>query len=97
MLIARVIGNLVSTVKTKSHASLKMLALRQINLKGELEGRTFLAVDAGQAGVGDLVLVCLEGNSIRQLLGIKDAAINAAIIGIIDFIETKEGMIQLNS
>lgn len=96
MLIARVIGNLVSTIKTESHAGLKMLALRQINLKGELEGRTFLAVDNGQAGVGDLCLICVEGNSIRQVIGRKDAAINAAVLGIIDFIETKEGTIELN-
>lgn len=74
-----------------------MLALRQINLKGKLEGKTFLAVDSGQAGIGDLCLVCLEGNSIQQLLDRKNSVINAAIIGIIDFIETKEGTIQLNS
>ncbi|MHA2232849.1 MAG: EutN/CcmL family microcompartment protein [Candidatus Hodarchaeales archaeon] len=96
MLIARVVGNLVSTVKTESHSSIKMLALRQINLKGELEGRTFLAVDNGQAGVGDLCLICVEGNSIRQVLDRKDAAINAAVLGIIDFIETNEGTIELN-
>ncbi len=96
MLIAQVIGNLVSTVKTESHASLKMLALRQVNLKGKLEGSTFLAVDSGQAGVGDLCLICVEGGSIQQILNRKNTAINAAVIGIIDFIETKEGTIHLN-
>lgn len=96
MLIAKVTGNLVSTIKTKSHQDLKILALRQVNLKGELEGKTFLAVDSGQAGIGDLCLICVEGNSIRQVLGRKDAAINAVVIGIIDFVETEEGRIELH-
>jgi microcompartment protein CcmK/EutM len=41
-----------------------------------------------QAGIGDYVLVMEEGNGARQITGRKDGAIDAVIVGIIDYIES---------
>ena len=47
-----------------------------------IEGR--VAVDSGQAGVGDTVLGLDEGNGARQVVGVDPAPIRTVIVGIID-------------
>ena len=56
-------------------------------------GKTLIAADRVQAGVGDKVLVMSEGNGCRQLWGVtEDAllAIRSAIVGIIDEVHITE-------
>ncbi|MEM3341992.1 MAG: EutN/CcmL family microcompartment protein [Thermoplasmata archaeon] len=90
MLIARVIGNVVATIKTPSHDKQKLMVVEPLNPDGTPQGGSLIAVDAGQAGIGDYVLVMTEGNSNRQLVNRKDGAIDAVIVGVIDYIE-REG------
>ncbi len=91
MIIGKVIGNLVATVKTHSHEGLKCLAVEPIDLDGNSMGPSILAMDIAQAGIGDTVLVCREGNSNRELTNKPDGAIDAVIIGVIDYIDTPKG------
>lgn len=89
MILARVIGTLVATIKTESHENFKILVVRPIDLQGEFVGESFIALDSAQAGVGDCVLIIQEGNSIRSIMGNENGAVDALIVGIVDFIKTK--------
>ncbi len=86
MFIAKIIGNTWATQKSESLEGLKMLLIRQLNpLTGELFGKTMMAVDSQTgAGLGDTVLIVDEGGSARQSLGLNNAPIRTAVIGIVD-------------
>ena len=51
-----------------------------------------LAIDGVGAGIGERVLVVVEGKSAGQVLGQKSATIDAAIVGIIDEIDLFEAL-----
>ena len=86
MILGKVVGTVVSTIKHPSYAGRKLLLVRPLHLRDEKPEEDFIAVDAAQAGIGDTVLVCQEGNSTRQVIGVPNAPIRSSIIGIIDSI-----------
>ncbi len=86
MLIARVIGTTVSTIKDEKLTGRKLLILRQTDERGELFGKPYVAVDTIDAGVGDLVLTA-AGSSARQTTVTKDCPVDAVIMAIIDSLQ----------
>ena len=85
MILAKIIGNVVSTVKEKGYDSRKILVVQPVNPSGQLKGPSFLAVDTVQAGMGDTVLVLEEGGSARMILEEPETfTIKAVIAGIVD-------------
>jgi microcompartment protein CcmK/EutM len=86
MLIARVVGTTVSTIKDEKLAGRKLLVLRQTDEKGLLMGKPYVAVDTVDAGAGDLVLTC-SGSSARQTTITKDTPVDAVIMSVIDSLE----------
>ena len=58
MLIARVIGTTISTIKDEKLVGRKLLIVRQTDEHGTPAGKPFVAVDTVDAGMGDLVLTC---------------------------------------
>lgn len=85
MIIAKVIGNVVGTVMDPGYESKKILVVQPVDPKGNKKGKSFLAIDAVQAGEGDLVLVLEEGNSARAIINEPDSlTVKAVIAGIID-------------
>ncbi|MFX0122161.1 MAG: EutN/CcmL family microcompartment protein [Candidatus Hodarchaeota archaeon] len=89
MILARVIGTLVATIKTESHENYKILVVRPVDLDGNFIGDSLIALDSAQAGVGDCVLIIQEGNSIRSIMNDDKGAVDALVVGIVDFIKTK--------
>jgi microcompartment protein CcmK/EutM len=49
-----------------------------------------MAIDSVGAGIGERVLVVIEGKAAGQALGRKAAAVDAAIIGIVDAVNWHE-------
>ena len=88
MQIARVVGTVVATQKNRKLEGAKLLLVQPLTLEGEPRGTTLLAIDSVGAGVGERVLVVIEGKAAGQALGRKAAAVDAAIVGIIDAVET---------
>jgi microcompartment protein CcmK/EutM len=86
--IARVTGQVVSTVKDERFTGFKLLVVQPVDEAARPVDRSLVAVDAAQAGVGDYVLVVQEGKSARQLMGVADAPCEAIIVGIIDHLTT---------
>jgi len=88
MLIAKVIGTTVSTIKDEKLVAKKLLIVRQTDEAGNPAGKPFVAVDTVDAGVGDLVLTC-AGSSARQTNITKDTPVDAVIMAIIDTLEVE--------
>ena len=88
MILGRVLGPVISTVKHASYAGLKLLLVQPVDEGGAPLGKSLLAVDRVlSAGEGDLVLVLREGTGVRQLFGLPKEAklpIEACIVGIVD-------------
>jgi ethanolamine utilization protein EutN len=84
MLIARVIGTLVATQKHEKLHGAKLLLVQPLTLEDEPRGPALLAIDSVGAGVGEKVLVVIEGRAAGEALGRKAAPVDTAIIGIID-------------
>jgi microcompartment protein CcmK/EutM len=85
MILAKVTGNVVSTIKAPGYESRKILIVQSINPDGKSNGKSFLAVDTVQAGTGDTVLILEEGGSARLILGEPDTfTVKAVIAGIVD-------------
>jgi microcompartment protein CcmK/EutM len=83
MLLAKVVGTLVSTRKDPKLDGLKFLVLRQVNPETLQEGGYVVANDAVGCGVGELVLYA-SGSSARQTEVTKDRPCDAVIMAIVD-------------
>jgi microcompartment protein CcmK/EutM len=84
MILARVEGEVVATIKHDSLQHRKLLLLDRIDPAGKPLGGYLVAVDSVGAGVGQTVLVIDEGNSARQVVNDSSAPIRSIIIGIVD-------------
>ena len=87
MLIGRVIGEVVATQKHASHEGQKLLLVQPLELDGANKGDAVVAVDAVDAGVGDRVLLIIEGFSAMTSVGRPNSPIDIAVIGVIDAVE----------
>jgi microcompartment protein CcmK/EutM len=83
MLVAKVIGSAVASIKLDALQSSKLLLVCQADLAGNPAGDPFLAVDLVGAGEGELVMVN-QGSSARMASGGDRSPADAAIIGILD-------------
>jgi ethanolamine utilization protein EutN len=88
--ICRVVGNVVSTQKNRKLEGAKLMLVQPLGLDDAPRGGTLIAIDSVGAGVGEKVLVVIEGKAAGQALGKKAAAVDAAIVGVIDAVEIGE-------
>ena len=87
MVLGKVTGTIVSTQKVKELENLKLLQVRPVDPSGEFTGKTVVAVDTVQAGVGDTVLIIDEGGSAGTILGMSSQPIRTVIAAIVDNID----------
>ena len=91
MILAKVLGNVVATQKNHRYDNARMMLCESITPEGEGTGYTVLALDAVDAGVGDTVLIVQEGwSASTTATGKAGAAIDSAIIGVVDRIDLLE-------
>src|ERR1051326_3945845 len=92
MFLARVEGSVVATKKDPSMDGRKLLLLRPQLVDDKEPTRfrpglnTIVAVDSVGAGIGELVMFC-QGSSARLAPTLKDAPVDAVIIGIVDVVD----------
>ena len=95
MLLAKVLGNVVATQKNVRYENASVMLCQQITPQGEETGSTILALNAVDAGVGDKVLIVQEGwSASTAATGKPGAAIDSAIVGVIDFIDLLEDEVK---
>lgn len=83
MQLARVIGNLVSTVKNEALESRKFLIVQTLDADLQPKGKPLVALDAVGAGVGELVFWC-RGKEASFPFKRDDTPTDCTIIGIVD-------------
>jgi microcompartment protein CcmK/EutM len=86
MIIARILGTVVSTQKDERLQGKKLLIVKPINLDGTDQSGYLFAVDTVGAGFHEKVIV-VGGSSARMAEGNKDCPVDSAIIGVIDTID----------
>lgn len=90
MQIGRVLGTLVSTQKHHTLHGAKLLLVQPLTLDDEPRGAALLAIDSVGAGVGEKVLLVIEGRAAGEALRRRAAPVDAAIIGIIDRVDVDD-------
>jgi len=91
MILARVIGNIVATHKNERYEGGRILLVRPIELDGSDSGPDLLALDCVDAGEGDTVIIVREGwAASTAATGQAGAAIDSAVVGVVDTVEYAE-------
>jgi microcompartment protein CcmK/EutM len=81
--LARVIGEVVSTIKDQNLVGSKLLVLQPIAASGEPAGRTLVALDSVGAGVGEHVFF-VRGREAAFPFYPAEPPTDASIVGIVD-------------
>jgi microcompartment protein CcmK/EutM len=93
--IARVVGNVVSTIKDQKFHGHKLMIVEFIDLNGKpIESRQ-IAFDAADAGVGDIVLVNVDGGATKILLLDDELIADWTICGVLDHYSVDGEMIRI--
>jgi microcompartment protein CcmK/EutM len=90
MFLARVIGDVVSTIEHETLRGRKLLVIERLTERGEPTGDSQLAVDSVDAGEGDIVLVLDEGGSAGLVTGLDNPPIRTVIVGVVDSIDIED-------
>ena len=84
MMLARVIGSVVCTIKYPALEGYKLLLIQPISKEGEPRGRPLVAVDAVGAGYRETVYWCRGREAALAFKG--EVPTEASIVGIVDSI-----------
>ena len=84
MKIAKVVGNLVSTVKDECFQGYKLMIIEYLNPDGTVDGKRQIAIDVAHAGIGDIVLVNIDGGAANMFTNDKELIVDLTICGVLD-------------
>ena len=87
MMLARVVGPLVATQKHRKFEGSKLLLVQPLGENDTPRGPVLLAVDTVGAGVHEKVLLVLDGKAAGDAMQKKAAPVDAAIVGIVDYVD----------
>jgi microcompartment protein CcmK/EutM len=87
MQIGRVIGTVVATQKHRKLDAAKLLLVQPLGLDELPRGTPLLTIDSVGAGVGERVLIVIEGRAAGAALRRSAAPVDAAIVGIVDRVD----------
>ena len=94
MRIAKVVGNVVSTIKEETHYGRKMMIIEYVDLKLQPTGERVIALDAADAGIGDIVLTSKDSGSAKMLFRDKSLISDVTICGVIDHFNVEGNIIK---
>ncbi len=86
MMLGRIIGNVVCTMKNASLEGHKLLLVQPIDREGRDTGRAFVAVDSVGAGAGETIYWCRGREASYPFLP-GEMPTEATIVGIVDAID----------
>jgi microcompartment protein CcmK/EutM len=89
MNIARVIGNVVSTLKNDAYQGKKLLLVQRLTLDGKPRGIPTVAIDYVGAGEGDVVLLGAAPGLAQSVFKISPAPMRELIMGVVDRIDVE--------
>jgi ethanolamine utilization protein EutN len=84
MQLGRVIGHATSTIKHRSLNGLRMAVVQPLGAQRQPEADPVIAVDRHSAGVGQIVILNLDGKAAREVIGDDKTPVRYFVIGIVD-------------
>lgn len=84
MKIAKVVGNVVSTIKDEKFYGHKLMIIEFIDLAGKPLGTRQIAFDCADSGPGDTVLVNVDGGAAKMFFDDNDLIADWTICGVLD-------------
>jgi ethanolamine utilization protein EutN len=90
MLLGRVLGSAVCTIKYPDLDGVKLLTVQPLNKKLEAVGRVQVAADVVHAGPGDLVVMVRAREASLALPGVKFVPIDLTCVGVVDDLHVRE-------
>lgn len=84
MLLGRVQGTAVCTVKYPGTEGLKLLVVQPVNKRLEPVGTLQVAADVVQAGIGDLCVMVRSREAALAMPDIKFVPVDLALVGVVD-------------
>ncbi len=84
MLLGRVMGTAVCTIKYPGMEGLKLLVVQPLNRKLEAVGALQVAADIVQAGAGDLCVMVRSREAALSMPDVKFVPVDLALVGIVD-------------
>ena len=91
MYIAKVIGDVVSSVKYETLVARKLLLVQPLEPGGTEYGKPLIAIDMVDSGIGDVVLIIDQGTATRTVMDMEYPTIRTLILGVVDRIDFKRG------
>jgi ethanolamine utilization protein EutN len=85
--LARVVGTVVSTIKSPIFEGRALLLVDLLEPDGREAGGYLIALDTVGAGAGETVLILDEGTSARQIIGAPYGPLRTVVVGIVDAVE----------
>jgi ethanolamine utilization protein EutN len=83
MILGRVLGQVVSTIKVETLKGIKLMVVQIEGERGEKRGRPVVAADAiGDAGPGDHVFLALKKEAAMPFEGL--VPVDLSIVGFVD-------------
>ena len=89
MLLGRIIGNVVCTIKDPALVGQKLLIVQPLDRKGRGKGRPIVALDAVGAGAGETIYWCRGKEASFPFLP-SELPAEATIVGIVDAVNIPE-------
>jgi ethanolamine utilization protein EutN len=91
LLLGRILGSAVCTIKYPDLDGVKLLTVQPLNKKLEPVGRVQVAADVVQAGPGDLVVMVRAREASLALPGVKFVPIDLTCVGLVDELDVRRG------
>lgn len=88
MIVCRVIGKAISTIKHKRLSGYTMLVVGQIGTNAEADLDPIVALDGVGAGEGEIVGV-IQGTPAQKALGSEEIPVDALVVAIFDSLTVK--------
>jgi ethanolamine utilization protein EutN len=97
MLLGRVKGAAVCTLKVEGTEGLKLLVVQPLNKRLEPMGGLQVAADVVQAGFNDLCVMVRSREAALAMPDVKFVPIDLALVGIVDELEVRpDGEIEIH-
>jgi ethanolamine utilization protein EutN len=87
VIIGRVVGTVVASQKFRKYEGQKFLQVQPLDLDKQPKGLPMTAIDLVDSGEGDVVLVCTEGQSAVDAIGLGPNPVDAVILAVVDTVQ----------
>jgi microcompartment protein CcmK/EutM len=95
MQLALVVGTLVATQKHRKFEGSKLLLVQPVAVDDTPRGPLLLATDTVGAGVGEKVLIVLDGKAAADAMERRGTPVDAAILGIVDRVDCQDDLVRV--